>query len=156
MHVVLLELVSYMQQGYIDNVEKIYLPKINTIIDKTLALNEESKRQMAQENNQKRIAIYEKNRIAQELTLKTARLYLENLKDQQNKVIIAQKVAQRDLILSQNTYSTVELSADLLAILKDSKESFDALISLQVPEIVPFDNIIMQNKYYELSKLLKQ
>lgn len=155
MHVVLLELVDYMQQKYINMVDTVYLPKINQIIDKTVKINKQSIKQISQETNQQRISIYKKNVAAQELTLKTAKLYIKNLKNQQSKVISAQKIVRKDLALAQNTYNTVEVSAHLLSILRISQDSFDALISLQIPEIVPFENLKMQTKYQELSDLLK-
>jgi len=156
MHVVLLEMVNYMQQKYIDMVETVYIPKIDSIIEKTTAIQKDARQSMQDENSDKRKAIYKNNLAAQELTLKTAELYKQNLKEQQSKVADAQKVVQKDLKLSQNTYDTVEVSADLLAVLKTSKDSFDALMSIQVPQIVPFENIKMQDKYQELSKLISQ
>ena len=156
MHVVLLEMVNYMQQKYIDMVETDYIPKIDVIIEKTIAIQKDAKKNMQEDSNEKRIAIYKNNLAAQELTIKTAKLYKKNLREQKNKVASAQKVVQKDLKLSQNTYDTVEVSADLLSVLKTSKDSFDALMSLQVPQIVPFENVKMQDKYQELSKLIKQ
>ncbi len=72
-----------------------------------------------------------------------------------SKVALAQELVQKDLALAQNTYQTVEVSASLLVIIKTSKDSFDALISLQIPQIIPFENLNMQTKYQELSELLK-
>ena len=156
MHVVLLELVNYMQQKYIDMVDTVYIPKIDTIIANTIKTRNNARKYISSETNAKRIASYKNNINALNLTLKTAKLYQENLKEQKHKVVAAQKVLQRDLNLSQNTYDTVEISADLLSVLKTSKDSFDALMSLQVPQIVPFENMQMQQKYQELSKLLKK
>ena len=156
MHVVLLEMVNYMQQKYIDMVEIDYIPRIDVIIEKTIAIQKDAKKNMQEDSNEKRIAIYKNNLAAQELTIKTAKIYKKNLREQKNKVASAQKMVQKDLKLSQNTYDTVDVSADLLSVLKTSKDSFDALLSLQAPQIVPFENIKMQDKYQELSKLIKQ
>jgi hypothetical protein len=156
MHVVLLEMVNYMQQNYIDMVEADYIPRIDTIIEKTITIQNEAKKNMQEDGNEKRIAIYKNNLAAQALTLKTAKLYKKNLREQKNKVTSAQKVVQKDLKLSQNTYDTVEVSADLLSVLKTSKDSFDALMNLQVPQFIPFENVKMQDKYQELSKLISQ
>jgi hypothetical protein len=156
MHVVLLEMVNYMQQKYIDMVETVYIPKIDTIIEKTTVIQNNARKSMQKDNSDKRKAIYKSNIEAQELTLKTAILYKKNLREQQSKVASAQKVVQKDLALSQNTYDTVEVSADLLSVLKTSKDSFDALMSIQVPQIIPFENVKMQDKYQELSKLISQ
>ncbi len=156
MHVVLLELVVYMQQQYITMVDTVYIKKIDSIILSTIKTRNNATRYLSEETNSKRITSYQNNINALDLTLKTAKLYQKNLNDQKLQVKVAQKVVRKDLNLSQNTYDTVEVSADLLSVLKDSKNSFDALMSLQVPQIVPFENIKMQQKYQELSKLLKK
>jgi len=155
MHVVLLELVNYMQQKYIDTVNSVYIPKIDKIIKNTIDTQNNAKKHIREDNDPKRITGFKNNIIALQLTLKTAKLYKTNLKDQTLKVLSAQEVVRKDLKLSQNTYDTVEISADLLSVLKTSKNSFDALMSLQVPQIVPFENMQMQKKYQELSRLLK-
>jgi len=144
-----------MQQKYIDTVHTVYIPKIDKIIANTIDTQNNAKKHIREENDPKRITGFKNNIIALQLTLKTAKLYKTNLNDQILKVLSAQEVVRKDLRLSQNTYDTVEISADLLSVLKTSKNSFDALMSLQVPQIVPFENMQMQKKYQELSKLLK-
>ncbi|MCU7959886.1 MAG: hypothetical protein KZQ58_07785 [gamma proteobacterium symbiont of Bathyaustriella thionipta] len=156
MHVVLLELVNHMQNKYIAKVDSVYIPRIEQIIGKTEAIQKDARKHMNADSDPQRIAHYQKNIRAQLLTLKTARLYRKNLEEQKNKVVSAQKVVRKNLNLSQNTYDTVEVSADLLAILKTSQDDFDTLMNLQVPQIVPFENIQMQDKYQELSRLLKE
>ncbi len=155
MHVVLLEMVNYMQDKYMEQVDTIYVPKINTIINKTLATRNTAQARLKEETSPGRKSIYQKNIQAQTLTLKAARLYKENLQQQKEKVLSAQKVIKKDLQLAQNTYDTVELSADLLSVLKTSQHSFEVLMNLQMPEIVPFENSQMKNKYRELSESLK-
>ncbi len=155
MHVVLLELVNHMQQKYIDKVKAVYIPKIDTIIGDTVKTKNDAKQHISEDSDLKRIAGFKNNITALNLTLKTAKLYRKNLKDQQSQVISAQQIVQKDLKLSQNTYDTVEVSSGLLSVLKESKGSFDALMSLQVPKIVQFKNLQMEKKYKELSKLLK-
>ena len=78
------------------------------------------------------------------------------MEEQKAKVRKAQQVIKKDLQLAQNTYDTVELSADLLSVLKTSQASFDVLMNLQVPEIVPFENLQMKNKFQELSETLRK
>ncbi len=151
MHVVLLEMVNYMQDKYIEQVDKIYIPNIDVIINKTLATRNTAQNRLKEENSPGRRTVYQKNIQAQTLTLKAARLYKNNLEEQKTKVRKAQKMIKKDLQLAQNTYDTVELSADLLSVLKTSQASFDVLMNLQVPEIVPFENLQMKTKFQELS-----
>lgn len=156
MHVVLLEMVNYMQDKYIEQVDKIYIPRIDTIINKTLATRNTAQARLKEQTGPGRRTIYQKNIQAQTLTLKAARLYKNNLEEQKAKVRKAQQVIKKDLQLAQNTYDTVELSADFLSVLKTSQASFDVLMNLQVPEIVPFENLQMKNKFQELSETLRK
>ena len=156
MHVVLLEMVNYMQGKYIEQVDNIYIPRIDAIINKTLATRNTAQSHLKDETSPGRRSIYHKNIQAQTLTLKAARLYKHNLEEQKARVRKARQVIQKDLQLAQNTYDTVELSADLLSVLKTSQASFDVLLNLQVPEIVPFENLQMKNKFQELSETLRK
>lgn len=156
MNVVLLEMVNYMQDKYIEQVDTIYSPKINAILNKTKKTQTTARKLLNEENDPRRRMTYQKNIQAQELTIKAANLYKENLQDQKHKVQAAQQIITKDLQLAQNTYDTVELSADLLSVLKTSRNSFDVLMNLQVPEIVPFENLQMKNKYLELSQKISQ
>jgi hypothetical protein len=46
------------------------------------------------------------------------------------------------------------VSADLYAMLSNSKDIFSAVMNLQVPSIVPFENLQMKQKYKELSLVI--
>ena len=154
MHVILIEMVVYMQSKYIEIINSQYLPKIGTISNKTVALVRETKVNIARETESSRIAIYKKNLQSQSLTIKVARLYLNNLTSQREKVVEAKKKAMADFRLAFNTYETVEVSADLVNLLNASQGVFQAVINLQVPEIVPFENYEMQQKYQDLSRMM--
>ena len=64
-------------------------------------------------------------------------------------------LAKRDYRVAKNTFDTVKLSAELIRLMKSNQASFNALMNIQIPEIVPFKNIEMQKKFEELSLLLK-
>ncbi|MBF0368751.1 MAG: hypothetical protein HQL52_04760 [Magnetococcales bacterium] len=155
MHVVLIEAVLHMQSKYIDKISSEYLPKIDEITDKTLSLSRATQKNIARESDARRKEIYRKNLQAQELTLKVARLYVDNLKSQREKVVVAKKKAMDDFKLADNTYETVNVSADLVDLLNSSQDAFTAVMTLQVPEIVPFESAEMQKKYQELSRMIQ-
>ena len=111
---------------------------------------------MELERSEERKTIYRKNIDAQNLTMKVANLYMSNLDQQRDKVSSAKEKASADYELANNTYDTVEVSANLMSLLKTSQDSFDALMKIQVPEIVPFENIEMQRKYEELSNMISK
>ncbi len=155
MHVVLLEMVIHMQGKYVSKIDSDFLPKIDGITEKTISLYRRTKRNISRESNANRRTIYQNNLHAQELTMKVARLYVDNLKDQREKVVRAKQKVAEDFRLANNTYETVEVSADLVNLLNTSQDSFEAVMDLQVPEIIPFESLEMQKKYQELSKMIK-
>jgi len=155
MHQVLLELVVYIQQKYIDKVNNVYLPKIDKIIDDSKNMMVLTQRLRANEEDSKRSAVYAHNLEAQALTLKVAQQYREDLVRSRDRMIEAQKVARANLMLSRNTYETVSLSADLYDLISESQQMFAEVSKIQVPEIVPFQNLQIQQKYQELTKRLK-
>ncbi len=81
---------------------------------------------------------------------------MDNLKSQRGKVLKAKSKAVDDYRLAYNTYQTVEVSSDLVNLLNTSQDSFEAVMNLQVPEIVPFESLEMQKKYQELSNMMQE
>ena len=154
MHVVLLELIIHMQNGYMGHIDDKYLPKLQTITKQTLKIRNQARTELKREKSAQRRKIYKSNVAAHQLTLQTAKLYGKALKSQKGKVKKAQKKSKRDLALANNTLATVMVSADLLGMLKTSQQTFNALINLQVPELVPFKNLKMQKKFEELSGMI--
>jgi len=155
MHVVLLKFVINMQQSYIHKLENVYLPKIERIKNETLQVNQESKALLKTEKKSAQRRVLRNNVMAQQLTLKVSRLYAQQLQKQKNKVQSALNQAKKDYLVAKNTFDTVKLSAELIRLMKSNQASFNALMNIQIPEIVPFKNIEMQKKFEELSVLLK-
>ncbi|BAF71984.1 hypothetical protein [Sulfurovum sp. NBC37-1] len=156
LHLVSLELVVYIQQNYIDKVDNLYIPKIDNIMFEAKKMVAETKRLAASEASERRRSIYEKNIQAQELTAHVAELYRQDLITSKVSMINAQKITQKNLQLARNTYKTVVLSADLYELISESQHMFSEVSKIQVPNIVPFENMQIQKKYYELTKLIEK
>ncbi len=155
MHQVLLELVVYIQQKYIDKCDTRYIPKIDNIILEASAMMAQTKRLKDQEEDSRRRAVYNSNLDAQELTNRVAKLYKADIIASRNNMIEAQKIAKANLKLSKNTYETVMLSADLFDLITESQNMFDVVSKIQVPNLVPFENIQLEQKYKELTEKLR-
>jgi len=156
MHVVLLKMVMTMQQNYINKLEQLYLPKIQQIRRQTRQLSHESKALLRNEKNPAQRRVLKNNLKAQQLTLNVATLYAQQLQQQKQKVSNALNQAKKEYRVAKNTFDTVKLSADLIRLMKTNQASFNALMHIQIPEIVPFKNLAMQKKFEELSALLRQ
>ena len=155
MHQVLLELVVYIQQKYIDKCDNSYIPKIDRLIVDSKAMMDETKRLRDAEEDPKVRAIYNINLDAQIFTKKVAVLYKNDIIKSKRNMIEAQNISKKNLKLSQNTYQTVMLSANLFSLIKRSQNMFDEVSKIQVPKIVPFQSIQLQEKYRELTEKLK-
>jgi outer membrane protein OmpA-like peptidoglycan-associated protein len=155
MHMVLLELVVYIQDKLIDKIARHYLPKIDQIIDHTKEMLAKTNQKISSEENMQRRNIYYQNYQSQQLTLKTAILYRQNLLNELQQVREARAVSRKNLELSKNTYETVTLSSDLFKIIASSQEMMKEVMKLQIPTIIPFENSQMKEKYQELTKKLQ-
>jgi len=156
MHMVLLDMVVYVQQSLIDKIELGYIPKIDKILSDTDGMLEATKQKIATEEDFSRRSIYLKNLEAQKLTSKVAKIYRKNLSTGLAQIKNAKSVSQKNLDLSKNTYKTVSLSSELVKIISTSQEMMGEVMKLQVPDIVPFDNIEMRDKFEELTIKLKE
>jgi len=154
MYVALLEFVLYMQDGYLDKLDNNYLPRIAAVLADTRRVQSESLRLLSGESSAARKAIVRHNIEAQQLTLKVARLYRQELKAQKARIERAREVVRRDYRVARNTYDTVRIGADLVRLMQVSQEAFAAVMSIQIPEIAPFENLEMQRKFEELSRLI--
>jgi hypothetical protein len=110
---------------------------------------------ISSEENMQRRNIYYQNYQSQQLTLKTAILYRQNLLNELQQVREARAVSRKNLELSKNTYETVTLSSDLFKIIASSQEMMKEVMKLQIPTIIPFENSQMKEKYQELTKKLQ-
>ena len=155
MHQVLLELVVYIQQKYIDKSNKVYIPKIDKMIIDSAEMIANTSRMRDQEEDTRRRSIYNNNIEAQELTNRVAKRYKQDLIISRNNMIEAQKISKANLKLSKNTYATVLLSADLFDLISESQSMFEEVSKIQVPNLVPFENIQMEQKYKELTEKLR-
>jgi hypothetical protein len=155
MHLISLKLVVYIQQNYINKVDNIFIPKINKLINVSTKLINNTKLEIKNENESRRKNIYLSNLKAQKFTLKIANIYKQDLKNSKINMINAQKISKKNLKLANNTYSTVLLSSDLYRLISNSQTMFNTISKIQIPNIIPFKNIQIQQKYIELTKTLK-
>ena len=149
------DLTVHIYQQYIDKVDHVYLARLNKIIDNTKSLLAQSKNLMrsATDSQQK---IYRQNIRSQKMTLQAADMYRKNLLRQKQKIVKARKIARENLLLARNTYETVSLSSQLYAIMKENENLFNQLLTVQTPELVPFQNAELQQKYNEITAKLLQ
>ena len=156
MHLVSLKLVVHIQQKYIDKVNSEYIPKLNKIEEKTKKLKYDTEIMIDKSSDERRALIYKKNLEAQNLTLRVVTLYKNALLKSIESVKKAQLISIENLKVADNTLKTVLLSSDLYSVISESKAMFNRVISIQMPEIVPFENLKIKQEFKKMTtRLLK-
>ena len=155
MHLLSLSLVLKVQQDYIDKVERKYIPRIDKILVDIKKIIDKTFLKTRTEKDSNSLKIYKSNLEAQRLTQSVAYTYRKQLLDSIKKMKEAKTTTTNKLLLAENTYTTVSLSSGLYAIVSETQLMFEEITKLQMPDIIPFENIQMEKKYKELTlKLL--
>jgi hypothetical protein len=156
MNLVLSEIALFVQERYISAINQKYIPKLKEIIAKIEDLQKETEILQKSSKNSYEKDIYSKNLQAQKLTLKTANLYIKNLEKQRKQVSIAKDRSLDNLNLTRNSYRTLQIGVNLLDLIKSTEESFQRVMDIQFPEIIPFENSNIEREYKKLTDELRK
>ncbi|MGJ0353588.1 hypothetical protein NG783_09845 [Aliarcobacter cryaerophilus] len=152
MYVILSEMIVYTQKQYLNKMDNIYLPKISKIVNDAEAIQTKTKMLINSTKDAKSKKILDSNYKSQVLSAKTASLYRKQLNQQQSKIKNALNQSTHDLQIALNTFKTVQISFTLLEVIKESRESFNSLLNIQLPELIPFENKEMALEYEKITK----
>jgi len=151
MHVLLLRAMLVLQTGYVDRIEERYIPRLQGIVaeNETLIRDADAlaRRTAAEDRRQ-----VEANRKAAELTKDTALLYIRYLEKNQERVRESIRQVETKHEVALHTYRTVSAAYDLVALMNESDKFFSSLGSLQVPNLLVFENSEVREKFRELSE----
>jgi hypothetical protein len=95
--------------------------------------------------------IYTGNLKSQQYTKKVIDLYRSILETDLIKIQEGLNKINKNYQVALNTYSTVSISSDLAALMSENQDLFKEIMSLQVPELIPFENLQMQKEFESLS-----
>lgn len=151
MYTVLLKVLERMHANLIGGIDQRYLPQLQVIEDRARALRRETRALQARGTS----PVLQANLEAQQLTIDAAGRYGDYLKQQRSQVAASRERLARDLAVAQNTYETVKVSGDLVALMKDSRRLLDTLFSLQVPRLRAFENLEMKREFERLTHTLR-
>ena len=152
MYSVLLRTLDYMHGSLLDGIENDYRPRIDAIADRAQTLQQETRALYAQEKSR----VLASNLEAQQLTIDAAGRYAEYLEHQQRQVELSRQRLARDIAVARNTYETVKMSGDLVALMQDSRHLLDSLFRLQVPPLRAFENLEMKREFQRLTSTLRE
>jgi len=153
MYLVLLEILERMQEHLITVVNTRYLPEIDEIANKTRVLMEQT--QALKQQSDTAHPVLDANLAAQALTLRAAALYRDYLVEQARQVAQARERLLQDIAIARNTYETVKISGELVALMKSSQAMLDNLLQRQLPPLRAFENLQMKREFERLTAQLQ-
>jgi len=153
MYLVLLEILERMQEHLITAVNTRYLPEIDEIADKARVLMEQT--QNLKQQSDAAHFVLDANLQAQTLTLRAAALYRDYLVEQARQVAQARERLLQDIAVARNTYETVKISGELVALMQSSQAMLDNLLQRQMPPLRAFENLEMKREFERLTAQLQ-
>jgi hypothetical protein len=154
MYTVLLQILERMHQQLCQAVDERYVPQIDAILRKTQKLMQETR--ALQRLNERNRQVLAANLEAQELTRRAAYLYRDYLIKQSRQVKLARQRLGDDIAVARNTYETVKVSGELVALMQSSQRLLRGLLDRQVPVLRAFENLEMKREFERLTLQLKK
>ncbi len=100
--------------------------------------------------------IFRKNAAMNKKTVEAANAYLGLLKQYEDIIRTKLREAERVREVAQSSWNTVSLASDLKAIVKTSHEAFEALLSLELPPLLLFDDSALQAEFDAITRKLRK
>lgn len=150
MYTVLLRVLVLLQKEYIRRIEEVYLPTIEEVIEENEKLMDQTRAGIRTAEARRR-RLYAENLAAQEITAQAAGLYKKVLGRNRERVEHSVQGTIKELDLAFNTYQTVSNASALLNIIRESEKMFNALSSLQAPDLIRFENRELKREFQTLT-----
>ena len=150
-YVVLSEILAYSQREYIHKVEEVYIPALDTIknnIEDTIDFTETSLRKSNLPQSKK---VLTANIDANKFSLKVLKQYTKMLEFQVESLQTALKNTKEQITVAYSTYDTAANSANLVNLIDETQDSFNRIMDMQIPDIIPFENTELEMKFQEIA-----
>jgi hypothetical protein len=133
MHAALFAMLVEAQGLLIDQIDTVYVVRLNKIAADIAKTNADTKQLLAGQTRDDQRRILEANLKAQAASQEVSGFYKEYLKAERRLLAEARARTVFDLRVADNTFETVEESFQLKVLMEDAKPSFDALHRLEAP-----------------------
>jgi hypothetical protein len=153
MYTILLTALEHMHTDLLSTIEH-YLQQLDSIVEKTRTLMASSK--SLKRTSDRHQSTLDANIEAQQLTLRTAKLYRNYLLDQAKDINASRKQLAHDLAVARNTYETVKVSGELIAMVRSGQQLLELLFNRDVPTMFTFRNLEMKREFEKLTLQLRE
>ena len=150
-YVILSEILGYSQREYIDKIKTLYLPAIAKIEDDIEASIDYAKKSLGDATSDSNKEILRSNIRSNQFSLEVVQSYRTILKSQIKSLENALDRTEEQIMVAYSTYDTAANSANLVNLISETQETFDRIMNMQVPDIIPFENTELELKFQEIS-----
>jgi len=133
MHAALFAMLLHAQNHIIEKIDLVYMKRMEEILKDIRKARADTRRLLREKNRPDQAKVLNANLKAQAFSERVAIFYRDYLTTQRAQMIRARAQTKRDLRIADNTYSTVEASFQLRALIDDAKSSFEAMQMLEAP-----------------------
>ena len=157
MYLVLNDLLIHTQEELIRHIDEDYKPRLTAIITEAESIRKDAltKSNMKDYTLQQRKA-FAQNAESNAMTIQVAKLYTELLNSQKAGTLESLKSLRLNRDLAENTYRTVRSSGELRGLIHSGLSAFDAVSSLNMPELKVFESGIIRIEFEEINRRLKK
>ncbi len=146
MHAALFAMLVHAQNHVIEKIDTVYMKRMAAVLKDIRRARAETRKLLRGRNRDDQVRVLNANLKAQAFSERVAIFYRDYLKTQRSQLVRARARSKRDLRIADNTYSTVEASFQLRALIDDAKSSFKALQMLEAPG---FDQVFKNKELRE-------
>ena len=152
-YLMLLKTVDRLQNKFVDNVDKVYYPQLEQFAEQAQKNIADAERAIKLGGNAQ---VLRNNIASNEETYDVAGFYKESLSHQKHQMMMANLECKKNILTAANTYKTAALSKDMAELMAVSRRAFDAITSLAVPDLRPFENKKMKQAFSEMTRQLRK
>ena len=150
-YVVMAEMVLYSQRLYVKKINEIYLVALNQLkrdIKDAINFAEQS---ISKQKNEANVKILKQNIESNKFSNEVVDMYREILLAQEENLKKAMKDSKNNVDVAYSTFDTVTISSNLVNLIDFTQEEFNKVMSMQIPQIVPFENKMLEERFVDIS-----
>lgn len=148
-YLMLLQSVDRLQLKFIEKVDNVYYPQLDSYMDQANQIIEDAKTAIKKGGDRKAL---QENIYSNEITLDAATFYKQSLDQQKYEMRKANEKIKKNILTATNTYKTAALSKDIASLISTSRRAFNAITSLSVPDLRPFENVKLKGEFSRLAR----
>jgi hypothetical protein len=154
-HLVMIQTVLRAHEVVLANIRDRYLVRLDELSTRNASVREETEALMAGGPTPEQRQILAASLQAQATTDEALSLYRMHLQTMAERIGKAHEALHSRYMIARNAYETISVSSALAAEMQTAIEGIAALRRMHLPELIPFDNEAIQQRFNEITVALE-